>query len=74
MQCYVCGRANAQKHHVYTRGAWGEKAEAPGNTVYLCIAHHMAFHDLGRETAAKLYKMVERVRDAERAVRGKCER
>ena len=73
MPCYICGRSNAQKHHVYTRGAWGKKAEVGENIVHLCWMHHMAFHNLGRETAAKLYRMEERVRDAERAVRGKCD-
>jgi len=70
--CEICGRPNAQKHHIFTRGAHGKRAETPENIVNLCWPHHMAWHDVGRETAAVMYGFQERVRCAEEAVRGIC--
>jgi hypothetical protein len=67
--CEICGKHNAQRHHLFTRGAWGEAAEVAVNIVYLCWPHHMAWHDLGRYTAARVYGMEDRLNLAEQAVR-----
>lgn len=43
-----CARADAQVHHVRTRGAGGTWRD----TVPLCVKHHRELHDIGRDTFA----------------------
>ena len=68
--CEICGRPKAQRHHMFTRGAHREDAEVEVNILWLCWPHHMLWHDLGRETAARHFGLEERLERASLAVRG----
>ena len=50
-KCEICGRANADRHHLITKGAGG--TDDPSNILYLCREHHSEVHACGRETFCK---------------------
>lgn len=67
--CEICGQNNAQVHHIATRGRWGSRALVPENEIRLCFVHHQSFHDLGVDTAARIYGLEKRVEKAREAVK-----
>jgi len=75
MSCELCPKtAMRTPHHIYTRGAHGKAAMVPENEIPLCFGHHTQAHSLGRDTFAARYRLEERVRIAEEAVRNKVHR
>ncbi len=66
--CIVCGRTPVEIHHVFTRGALGKRADVPENMVHLCTRHHMGWHELGRETGARVYGLEDVVKQAREAL------
>lgn len=57
IKCLVCGATNPDRHHVKSRGAFGDDSQS--NIAHLCRRHHTEIHQIGLSTFAKKYKQFE---------------
>lgn len=71
-ECIICGKQPIHIHHIYTRGAHGEKACCSANEIPLCVYHHFEAHNLGRKRFADKYCMTDIFSKAEDEVRGQA--
>lgn len=55
--CLVCGRGEADPHHLKSRGAGGDDVE--WNLIPLCRNCHTAIHKMGLTTFAKTQSVVK---------------
>lgn len=62
MNCLVCGRENADTHHIKTRGSGG--TDDSWNLMPLCRLHHAHVHRMGCISFMKTYEQVRRFLDA----------
>ena len=63
MRCDICSQP-AVIHHIFTRGAYGKRAENDSNMIPLCITHHTEVHTIGRKTFAEKYGLEDRFEGA----------
>lgn len=69
-RCRVCGAPRPHRHHIYSRGAYGQRAETEANIIHLCARHHAQAHDMGRDTFMAHYLLTHELEQARAAIHG----
>jgi hypothetical protein len=62
LDCIICGKSNADKAHIKTKGSGGPDDDS--NIMFLCRIHHVEQHKIGIITFIEKYPSVKKTIEA----------